>query len=150
VPILSLILVAALLLAPAAAAGQQALLLYEGTFQEVSFPQGRRVVRSLRLELYVAASRGGASTGSVDPLAGARLILREGEVQKSYRVVSAYVTQGTSIYLAVGPSASATLYLPAPAGKEAGDYPVVGRLLRSEGGAARLVRGIYHGLPPGR
>lgn len=121
--------------------------LFEGSFQDIRFVDGRREVRPMRLQLVVPRETGvpGPETGTHVRLADAR-----GAVQ-TWRVASAYVAAEGAVYLATRGEASLALHFERMPGEPMDrPIPLTAHLLRSTGGSALPVRGTLRLQPPAR
>lgn len=144
----SLRLLASLLLVLAAPpAHADGWVLFEGSFQDVRFVDGRRETRPMRLQLVVPRETGapGPETGTV-----VRLVDGRGAVQ-TWRVASAYIASEGAVYLATRGEASLALHFSRMPGEPL-DRPVpfTAHLLRSTGGSALPVPGTLRLQPPAR
>ncbi|NDD28617.1 MAG: hypothetical protein EB084_10175 [Proteobacteria bacterium] len=102
---------------------------YAGTFSDVSFPGGQRVVKLLRIEVLTPV-RGGPREAR--PTLSGVVRIRDGTSSIDYNIRNAYVTRDVSLYLATRGSSSLTVMLP-----DSGN----GTLLFSDRPTAREVKG---------
>jgi len=126
---------------------------YAGTFSDVQFTNGSRVVKSRRLELLVTVRTGAARRSPVQ----ARSLIRitdatTGKVLQELPVVNSYASSDVEFYLGVVPSMSCSLLLQhesfvhlLPA--EHQDQKIQARLLLSDRTYFIQVDGTYHFQP---
>ena len=116
---------------------------YEGTFSDVTFVKGQRVVNTLKLELYVPEMTGALRTSP--GLSGTLRIVNPTNPKSAidYTIKNAYVTNGVSLYLATKGTSAITLML-GTAPRPGETAPGLGTLLFSDRDSARAVSGKWH------